>query len=99
LLGEARGDRGAASESEPVPRKIQGALSTDKGCPLTRTGTKRRPVLFVRERVRFGCRGSRGRFACVSAARFAIRVPHTNTLTLSLTGPATREPDPRKVPA
>jgi len=30
LLGEARGDRGAASESEPVPRKIQGAEETGK---------------------------------------------------------------------
>ena len=36
--------------------------------------------------------------ACVSATRFAIRVPHTNTLTLTLTGPATREPDPHKGP-
>ena len=29
---------------------------------------------------------------------FAIRVPHTNSLTLTPTGPTTREPDPRKGP-
>ncbi len=34
----------------------------------------------------------------VSATRFAIRVSHTNPLTLTLTGSATREPNPRKGP-